>query len=637
KLDRDALPVPEAGVAAGRAPRSADEEILCGLFADVLGVAVDGVDQGFFDLGGHSLLVMRLVSRVRRVLGAEISVRDVFEHPTVAGLAELVAGAAAAGAGLAARPRPEVVPLSDAQRRLWFLDRLEGGGSAYNIPLAFTVSGPLDAGALTAALRDLAGRHEPLRTLFPDTDGEPRQQVVAAADACPEVIRAEAAGPGELRELLSQAAAYEFDLARELPVRVWLVATGPQEHALLILMHHIAADGWSLAPLGADLTEAYAARLEGRAPQWAPLPAQYADYTLWQAERLGDPEQPGSLLAVQLEYWRGALAGIPAELSLPRDHPRPARPAGRAGTARRVVDPAVRGRLADLARREDVTMFMLAHALVSVLLMKYGAGADIPVGTPAAGRPDEALDDLIGFFVNTLVLRADLSGDPAFRELLHRVRASDLAAYNHQDIPFERLVEDLNPARSLARHPLFQVMFSYDDTSHAVLHGPGLTAEPFLIPATTPKFDLDFTITDNTATTIEITYSTDLFTPATAQGLLDSLLVLAEAAAADPAARLSELCARASRPRTAAHRVVADAWARALRQHVLSIHDDFFAAGGNLVIANEVASRLEDAFHVGIPARLIIENPTVEQFTRALGILARKSVTRRFAEPTPSR
>ncbi|HJZ26287.1 MAG TPA: condensation domain-containing protein, partial [Streptosporangiaceae bacterium] len=457
KLDRRALPAPEyAAAGGGRAPANPVEQMLCEVFGQVLGVGRVGAEDSFFDLGGHSLLAMRLVSRVRVVLGVEVAVRAVFEHPTPAGLAVVLAGAGAARRPLVRVPRPARVPLSFAQRRLWFLEQLHGPGTAYNLPFAWRLRGQLDTGALVAAVGDVAGRHEALRTVFAVADGLPYQQVIPAGQAVVPVTVA-AAAADEVAGLLAQAARYEFDLAAELPVRAWLFTLAEQdqgqdqgqEHVLVLLCHHIASDGWSVQVLMADLAAAYAARLGGRAPGWADLPVQYADYTLWQRDLLGGDQDPGSLMSGQVGYWRQQLAGLPEELALPADRPRPAEASQRGGEVRwELAGAGLHEALAGLARESQATVFMVVLAGLAALLFRMGAGTDIPVGAPAAGRTDEAVHDLAGFFVNTLVLRADVSGDPSFAGLLARVRETVLAAQARQDVPFEHLVEVLNPARS---------------------------------------------------------------------------------------------------------------------------------------------------------------------------------------------
>ena len=443
--------------AVRRVARTPQEEILCGLFAEVLGLERVGIDDNFFALGGHSLLATRLISRIRSTLDVELAIRSLFEAPTVEALVQRLGDARPARAALRALARPAEIPLSYAQRRLWFLDRLEGASATYTIPLALRVRGVLDRAALEAALGDLVERHESLRTIFPDTLGVPRQVILDAGVARPR-LAVTAVSEGALAGALSAAARTGFDLAREPPLRVHLFALGESEHVVLLLLHHIAGDGWSLAPLLRDLGRFYEARCQGQAAELAALPVQYADYTLWQHAVLGSEEDGESAIARQLSFWTSQLAGLPDQLDLPLDRARPAVSSYRGGSVGLRLSGPLHGALLELARASGASLFMVLQAGLSALLTRLGAGSDIAIGSPIAGRTDSALDDLVGFFVNTLVLRTDTSGAPSFRELVGRVRAGNLAAYSHQELPFERLVEVLNPARSLSRHPLFQVM-----------------------------------------------------------------------------------------------------------------------------------------------------------------------------------
>ncbi|GKQ38416.1 non-ribosomal peptide synthetase [Streptomyces sp. A012304] len=542
KLDRGALPAPETTTApAGRAPRTPQEEILCGLFAQVLERPEAGVDDHFFELGGNSLSAVRLLSRVRSAFGAEVDVRAVFEAPTPALLAARITAGATGRPRPAAGARPAEVPLSYAQRRLWFLDRLHGPSGAYNIPLGIRLDGVLDVAALRAALTDVVARHETLRTVFPDTGGRPRQSVLDASDA-PVRLDVVARAPQDIGAALREEAARGFALATEPPLRATLFTVSDTEHVLLLNLHHIASDGWSNGPLARDLSQAYAARHAGRTPDFAPLPVQYADYTLWQRELLGDESDPDSLAARQLAFWRTTLAGAPAELTLPTDRPRPAEMTGDGATVEFRLAPELHGRLAGLARDHQVSLFMVAQAALAALLTRLGSGTDIPIGTAVAGRPDETLEDLVGFFVNTLVLRTDTSGDPTFAELLRRVRATDLAAYAHQDLPFERLVDHLGAeVRSLAHTPLFQVFLAFQNNTAPRLELPGLTARPAELELTSAKTDLGVELTEEFTADGGpaglrglVSYRTDLFDRATVESVVSRFTALLDAVTTDP-------------------------------------------------------------------------------------------------------
>ncbi|WP_162911640.1 non-ribosomal peptide synthetase [Streptomyces koyangensis] len=540
KVDRRTLPIPETAVIHGPAPRTEREAVLCGLFAEVLGLERVGVEDDFFVLGGHSLLATRLVSRVRSLLGVELAVRAVFETPTVAALArrlEEVGGSMRCPI----RPvvRPERVPLSFAQRRLWFLHKLEGPSATYNVPLALRLSGELDVAALRAAIEDVVGRHEALRTVFPELDGEPYQRVFGVGEFGLDWQVRRVDGR-RVAAAVAEAAAYGFDLSVEVPLRVTLFEVSASEHVLLLLLHHIAGDGWSSGPLARDVVAAYGARREGCAPVWEPLPVQYVDYTMWQRELLGDEDDPDSLLSRQVAYWRDRLAGLPDQLSLPFDRSRPVVASYRGGVVRFVLEPGLHRGLVGLARESGATLFMVLQAGLAALLHRLGAGVDIPLGAPIAGRLDEALDDLVGFFVNSLVVRADVSGDPSFVELLGRVRSTVLDAYEHQDVPFEQVVEAVAPARSLARQPLFQVMLGLQNTPSDTFDLPGLRVMPEPAGSGTARFDLLLTFVESEGAAGEpahieaiVEYSSDVFDRETVQDLLARWLRLLEQVVVD--------------------------------------------------------------------------------------------------------
>ncbi|MEU3282409.1 amino acid adenylation domain-containing protein, partial [Streptomyces antibioticus] len=546
KLDHAALPAPEfASAGSGRGPRTPQEQIVCDLFAQVLGLPRVGVDDDFFDLGGHSLLATRLIARIRAAFGVELELRALFEGPTPAAVAALLDTAAPARPALTVRERPRVLPLSSAQRRLWFLHRMEGPSATYNIPLVVRLFGELDRDALRAALAEVVARHESLRTVFPEVDGVPCQRVLAPETAVPRLVTTPTT-EAELPDVLASAARHAFDLATEPPLRAQLFTLSDEEHALLVVVHHIAGDGWSLGPLSRELTEAYAAWTQGQAPKWSPLPVQYADYTLWQNELLGDQNDPDSLFATQIDYWTNALAGLPEQLTLPTDRPRPAVMTYRGDYLTVDIDPELHLRLVDFARASGASLFMVLQAGLAALLTRLGAGEDIPLGSPIAGRTDQALDHLIGFFVNTLVLRTDTSGNPTFGDLVQRVRETDLAAYAHQDVPFEHLVELLDPTRTLSHHPLFQTMLALQNAPETEFELPGLRAGVELGRTGTAKFDLFFSLAERRGERGEpqgitgaVEYSGDIYDAPTVQSLFDRWVRLLDAAVSDPDSPLS--------------------------------------------------------------------------------------------------
>ncbi|WP_280450745.1 non-ribosomal peptide synthase/polyketide synthase, partial [Nocardia cyriacigeorgica] len=525
KLDRAALPAPEFTAAPFRAPAAGLEQTVAALVAELLGADGVGADDDFFALGGNSLIATRLAARLGAELDAEVPVRLLFEAPTVAALAERVAGLRGSGAKTAPtrRERPATVPLSPAQQRMWFLNRFDPDETVNNIPVAIRLTGDLDTAALTAAVADVVGRHETLRTVYPDIGGVGSQRVLDPAQVPPVV--------GLDAEAITEFVATAFDVTTEVPVRIGLARLGADDHILVLVVHHIAADGFSMAPLARDIATAYAARAAGRAPGWPELPVQYADYALWQREILGAEDDPATPAAAQLAFWRQTLRGLPAQLDLPADRPRPAVASHEGATVTIGLSPELGERIAALAARTGSTPFMVVHTAFAVLLARLSGTADIAIGAPVAGRGDAALDDLVGMFVNTVVLRTEVDAATGFAELLRRVRDRDLAAFAHAELPFERLVEVLDPPRSQARHPLFQVALFFQNLEPVRLELDGLTLSEYDHGHDTIRFDLQLTVTDDQ---LRFGYATDLFDADTVIGFGTRLLRLLNAAAADP-------------------------------------------------------------------------------------------------------
>jgi len=617
KVDRAALPAPDSArpvlPEAYTAPRTPLEESLAQIWADLLGLERVGVDDNFFELGGHSLLATQVISRLRDRLGIELPVRALFEEPTVAGLAGRLQAARQAGAGeavggaqpLSLPPQPPLLPLphderagastgsaaagagaagaaaaagaaglplSFAQQRLWFLDRLAPGSAAYNVPLAVWLLGDLDVPALAAAVATLVRRHETLRTTFHEVAGEPLQVIAPApppphssgppaADALPTVDlgatgaatadQPPAAPPLPMVDLAALGASAEeealalaadearrpFDLARGPLFRPRLLRLGERRHLWLGTLHHIVSDGWSLGILVRELRAAYGALASRWEPLLPALPVQYADFAAWQRGWLA-----GEVLAAAIGYWRERLAGLPPRLELPADRPRPPIETA-AGDTRPFAFPAApASRLRELATASGATTFMLLLAAFQALLGRWAGQQDLAVGTPVAGRNRVEIEGLIGFFVNSLVLRADLRGNPGFAELLARTREAALAAYAHQEVPFERLVEELAVERDLASQPLFQVMFVLQNAPAEELSLPGLRLAALPLSSRTAKLELTLSLAETPGGLAGwLEYKTDLFDAATAERLLARYAVLLEGIAADPETPLSEL------------------------------------------------------------------------------------------------
>ncbi|WP_157556766.1 non-ribosomal peptide synthetase, partial [Nocardia acidivorans] len=594
KLDRKALPEPEFETTAFRAPSTPIEEIVAGVFTEVLGTERVGADDDFFALGGNSLLATQVAARLGAALDARVPVRTLFEASTVAGLAAKLESHAGSGdrQPLVAQQRPASVPLSLAQQRMWFLNQFDTTSAAYNIPVAVRLTGELDTEALQQAVADVIARHETLRTVYPQVDGAASQVIVTAAQATPDLTPIEV-GAEAVRDRIAELISTGFDVTTEVPLRAKLFrvetapvaeelgahesvvldvadafeaatlrAVGAQaasalgavrveppqpviEHVLVFVAHHISADGWSMGPLTRDVMIAYASRAAGVQPGWAPMPVQYADYSIWQRAVLGSEQDPESLISGQAEYWRTTLADLPDELNLPSDRPRPNAQSFRGGKVHFPIGAGLHRGLQAIAREQNATMFMVVHAALAVFLSRLSGTEDIAIGTPIAGRGEAELDNVIGMFVNTLVLRTEVDPELTFAQLLSRARDADLGAFAHADIPFERLVELLNPERSTARHPLFQVVLSFENLPDSTFELPGLRVAAVDFENDTAKFDLSLTITEagtaGEGMYAEFAYARDLFDDATVQKFAQRFTRLLEQITARPQLPVGDL------------------------------------------------------------------------------------------------
>ncbi|MGB7236396.1 MAG: amino acid adenylation domain-containing protein, partial [Rhodococcus sp. (in: high G+C Gram-positive bacteria)] len=549
KLDRAALPDPVLLAREFRAPESGTQRVVSGVFAELLDLPRVGLDDDFFELGGNSLIATQVVARIGAALDTTVSVRSLFDNSSVVGLAESIDAQGDVGrrTPLTAGPRPDSIPLSLAQRRMWFMNRLEPESAINNLPLAVRLTGKLDVSALARAVVDVVERHESLRTYYPDTDGVGHQSVLRAEEVAPrlEPIRL---AESEIADVLREMTLTAFDLAAEVPLRARLYEVADEDYVLALVTHHISADGASLAPLTRDLMTAYLSRVDGREPNWAPLTVQYVDYTLWQQQVLGSSDDPTSPLAVQEAFWKSELASVPAQLDLPTDRPRPSVQSSVGATVEFEISGATHRALLELAKSKNATFFMVAHAALAVLLARLSNTDDIVIGAPIAGRGDEQLDDLVGMFVNTLPLRTRFDPAETFVDLLARVQESDLDAFGHDAVPFERLVEVLDPERSASRHPIFQVAMFFQNMAQQSLELPDLAVTPLSMDGALAKFDLQFTLAgtdawdgETGAIAAQILYATALFDESTVQSIARRYCRLLDAIAADPAELVGDL------------------------------------------------------------------------------------------------
>ncbi|MGW6422120.1 amino acid adenylation domain-containing protein [Nocardia sp. NPDC055053] len=593
KLDRTALPVPDfSGTHRPYlAPRTPVEEAVAGVFAEVLGADRVSVDQTFFESGGNSLSAIKVVARVNSALGSRITLRDLFDAPTVSQLSARVVPATDGKPGrcaLAPQIRPDRIPLSPAQQRMWVLNRMDPTSPAYNIAVALRVTGELDVDAMRQALADVVGRHESLRTIYPADEAGPRQVVIDAEMAAPAITLLDTEDGAPLRDRINTVAGTGFDVTEEPPLRVGVFrvtsptahppgtaatsaehaagatqvspghsmsgaedsavpASSAPVHVVVLVVHHISADGASMAPLATDLVAAYSARSAGADTARAPLAVQYADFALWHRELLGSESDPESTAAEQIRYWTRTLSGVPELLELPADRPRHAVNSMRSADYTFTVDLELHSALVRFATAHHVSPFMVVHATLAVLLARLGATDDVVIGTPVAGRGEQALDELVGMFVNTLALRSRVDQSAGFTEFLTALRSADLDAFGNADVPFEQLVQVLNPSRSTAHHPLFQVLLTLQNFVEPVLELPGLRFEAEDFDRRSSQFDLILDLRERFAGTEPagldgvLTYATDLFDEATVVALATRWQRVLTTVLTQPEVRLADI------------------------------------------------------------------------------------------------
>mgnify|MGYP006277890017 CR=1 FL=1 len=549
KVDRKALPAPDQSdrvQAEYVAPRTPTEELIVGMFQDVLKMDTVGISNNFFELGGHSLLATQLLSRLREAFAVDIPLQMVFEFPSVAELAPKIDQLVSEDAGLdappiTAQPRTENLPLSFAQQRLWFLDQLEPNSPFYNIPLALRLSGELETEALQTSINALVQRHETLRTTFETIDGSPRQRIADTLDIPLDVqdLRHLSAEERD-RHVQTQAvqeAQQPFDLAQGPLLRTRLLRLADEEYVILFTLHHIIGDGWSIAILVREMAELYRVFTANETPTLAELPIQYADFAAWQRQVL-----QGENLEKQLGYWRETLTGSPPLLELPTDFPRPRVQSFNGDTLGRMLPKELSEAVKAFSRQEGVTLFMTLLSAFSTLLYRYSNQDDFNIGTPIANRNRMETENLIGFFVNNLVLRCRFDEDPTFLEYLQTVRQNALQGFAHQDIPFEMLVEELHPDRDLSYSPLFQVVFVMQNTPMGGLELPDLTIEPVDAETKVAKFDLSLEAAETPeGIYFQLEYNTDLYLPETAERLLYHLELLLKNALSEPEQQVSDI------------------------------------------------------------------------------------------------
>lgn len=545
KLDRKLLPAPEASAKPpSQSQTTPPEEILCHLFADLLNQPSFRPEDDFFAFGGHSILALRLANQIKDVFQTDIPIRAIFDASTPRGLAARLKQAEFMVPPVTRCERPSEIPLSSAQARLWFLHQIDGAAASYNISVALNLDGVIDERDLSLALNDLIDRHESLRTLVDDSSPNPVQRILPAGEHCLS-LQQEESDEDQIAPRVKALVAMPIAINRELPIRAHLFHLAPNQHVLLLVVHHIAADAWSLGVMAADLSASWSARRQGQQPKFPPLPVQYADYALWQMRHFSE----GSTSWVrELQYWQSTLAGLPDEISLPTDRPRPAKTTSRGEKVQLHIAADIHEGLLSLARRMQATLFMVLEAGLAALLHRLGAGSDIPIGVPVSGRNQSAFYGLTGLFVNTLVIRNDLSHDPTFAELVRRVRLTALEAFSNQNLPFDMLLAQLDHSRSAATHPLFQVLLSLQNVPAPHMDIPGVSMSLRPVVTKTAKFDLSINL-DETSDADgrpagihgELEFRTDLFDRTTAESIVRRYILLLEQAVRDSSLSVSRM------------------------------------------------------------------------------------------------
>jgi len=644
KLDRRRLPEadrlrPELATAYEE-PRTRIEHLLAEIWCDVFQLDRIGVNDNFLDLGGHSLMATQIIARTNTELESAVALRMLFDYPTIRQLADAIEVGAGADVAqptkISRAQRDQSIPLSSAQQRLWFIDQLEPASSLYNINRALRLRGPLDSAKLAKAVQSIARRHEILRTTFVANEGRPAQRISPSTTlpfAFHDLLSLPAAArEAEAQQIINIESKRPFDLARGPLARVTLVRIAQDDHLLLLSIHHIIADAWALKIFFQELAAFY----QDGAVSLPELEIQYADFANWQLQALA-----GNALDLQLAYWKQQLDGA-AALDVPSDRVRPEVPSSRGARHTVSLPTALSQSLRDLSRQEGVTLFMTTLAAFQVLLGHYSGQSDVLVGVPVAGRTGAETDALIGCFVNTLVLRGELSGNPTLREVIARAREAALGAFTNQEVPFEKLVEELQPERNLNRNPLFSAMFALLDESQPPLTLPGISAEVAPIEFTEAKFDLSLDVVEKAeGLDVWLSYTTELFDPASIALMMADFQLILELMVADPAQRIANLpslnwkpsvrpadgesqtidncdAPEFLAPRTPIEESLAGIWSDVLGVERISVHDNFFGLGGHSLRAAQVISRIRKTFSVDLPLRRIFETPTVSGLATAI-------------------